>query len=149
MKGWDPGASAGHGPVFGDVGLFSFLPSFIPQVTSLPQLPWTEHASFLMDPSTLWCAGSCRKGPLVSSRYSEAWVAHISIIKGCGNFCRWLIMFAKAKEFFKQISQFSQESTRKFYYLNLFPTLTERSQATAGSGWFSPSPGSPRKVTIF
>lgn len=143
MACWDLGLDANHGPVFWDVGRFSFLPSFIPQITMPQQIPWTEHTFFLMDPSSLRFAGfSCRNHPLLNFRYSESWMASISTINSYGNFCRWLVMFVKTRKFLasclKLFLSFSQESIRKLYDLSLSPTLTERSPAASRSKWFLP-----------
>lgn len=76
-------------------------------------------------------------GPLVNFRYSQSWVALTLTVKGYGNFCSRLVMFAKTEEFLascpKQFSSFSQESKRSLYDLSSSPTLTERRQAAAGS----------------
>lgn len=132
-------------------GTVFLIPFFCPQ--SHNTLTDTMDRIHILSHGSLLCADPCPKdGSLVNSRYSESWVALISIMKGCGDFYRWLAMCANTREFLanfpKTFSSFFKESIRRLCDLSSSPTLTERSQAVVGSGWFPSSPGSPRKVTV-
>lgn len=77
-------------------------------------------------------------------RPSESWVASISVIEDCGNFCRWLVRFTKARQVLANghFKSLSQKNVRKLCGLSSSLTSTEGGNATAGSGWASPRPPS-------
>lgn len=130
-------------------GSVLFIPFFFcPQSHNTPTD--TMDRIHILSHGSLLCAGPCWDGPLVNSRYSESWVALISIIKSCGDFYRWLVMCANTREFLanspKIFSSFFQESVRRLCDLSLSPTSTERRKAVVRSGWFPSSPGSPGKL---
>lgn len=119
------------------------LPSIF-KVTIPPQIPWTEHMPCLMNPSP--CGMQAPVGMVL-------WVAPISITEGCGNFCRWLVMCAKTRQFLYQIVTFfiAWRKHKESLWLELV-SHHDREKPSSSGGWMSSSQSrvtqeSDRRVT--